>query len=97
LGGEHERQCPAPKRACRWQLDWIEGDVTISLNEAGLNLQKTEHFRTLKDVEKEIDLGNGFKLGATLTLEPPNKVCISGKIKKDFFSFDLPRECVPIG
>lgn len=76
--------------------DWIEGDVVVTINELGLNLSKTEHFKTLKNAEKEIDLGSGVKLVAMLTLEPPNNVCISGKIKKEFFSFDLPKKCFPI-
>jgi len=75
---------------------WIEGDVVVTVNELGLNFSTTAHFKTLKDVEKEIDLGSGIKLIATLTLEPSNNVCISGKIKKDFLSFDVPKKCFPI-
>ena len=76
--------------------DWIEGDVTVTVNEFGLNFSKTEHFKTKKNVEHEIDLGSGIKVIAILTLEQPNNVCISGKIKKDFLSFDLPKKCFPI-
>jgi hypothetical protein len=76
--------------------EWIEGDIIIKVDEVGLN--KKEHFRTKKDVEEEIiDLGGGIKVIGKLTLEPPNKVCITGKIKTPFLSFDLPKKCFPVG
>lgn len=75
--------------------DWIEGDIVLSVSELGLST--SQHFKTLKDVEHEIDLGEGIVLKAILTLEPPNNVCISGRISKSFLSFDIPKQCFPIG
>jgi len=32
-----------------------------------------------------------------LSVEPPNQVCITGKLKQGFFSFDLGKTCTPLG
>jgi len=77
--------------------DWIEGDIQIDVNEFGLSFSKAQHFKTRKDVEQDIDLGGGFTLKLTGTLEPPNQACVSGKVAKGFLGVDLPKQCVAIG
>ena len=74
--------------------EWIEGDVVIGVTELGLSTSK--HFKTKKDVETDIDLGEGITLTAKLTLEPPNKVCIAGRVHKSIFNFDIPKQCFAI-
>ncbi|WP_120702914.1 hypothetical protein [Rhizobium jaguaris] len=76
--------------------DWIEGDIQVDVNELGLSLSKSQHFKTKKDVEQDIDLGSGFALRCIGTLEPPNYACVSGRITKDFVSVDLPKKCVSV-
>lgn len=43
-----------------------------------------------------MDLGGGFKLQYTGTLEPPNNACISGRISLGFLGVDLPKQCVAL-
>ncbi len=75
--------------------DWIEGDIVLTVTE--LDFSTSKHFKTLKDVEHDTDLGEGIVLTGKLTLEPPNNVCISGRVHKSFLSFDIPQQCFPIG
>jgi hypothetical protein len=75
--------------------EWIEGDIVLNVTEIGFSTSK--HFKTKKDVEQNIDLGEGITLTAKLTLEPPNNVCIAGRVHKDFLSFDIPKQCFAIG
>ena len=76
--------------------DMIEGDIQIKADILGLSLDKTQHFKTKKDVEQVIDLGNGIELKLLGTLEPPNKACVSGRISAGFVGVDIPKQCVTV-
>ncbi len=76
--------------------DWIEGDINIQVDELGLSFNKSVHFKTLKEVQQELDLGGGFKLEYTATLEPPNNACVTGRISQGFLGVDLPKQCVAV-
>ncbi len=73
--------------------DMVEGDVAVTV--AGATLMPKPHFKTNKNVEKEIPLSGGFTLVGVVTVELPNNVCITGKIKQGFLSFDFPKQCFP--
>ena len=77
--------------------EMIDADIVVNVDEFGLKFSKTQHIKTNKDVEKDIDLGGGFTLAGVLSVEPPNQVCITGKLKQGFFSFDLGKTCTPLG
>jgi hypothetical protein len=76
--------------------EWIEGDVTLDVDEGGVKFSKTQHFKTKKDVEQAYDLGAGFTLHAKASLEPPNNVCMAGRISNGPFGFDVPKRCFAI-
>lgn len=76
--------------------DMIEGDIQIKIDIFGLSLDKTQHFKTNKDVEQVIDLGNGIELKLLGTLEPPDKACISGRVSAGFVGVDIPKQCVTV-
>lgn len=76
--------------------EWIEGDIRITGNVLGLNIDKTQHFKTKKDIEQELGIAGDFVLIIVGSLEPPNKACVAGKIKKGFFGIDLPKQCVNV-
>ena len=78
----------------RVEGEWIEGDIVIGVTDIGLS--KTQHFKTKQNAEETFDLGVAT-LKVRITLNPPNQVCLEGKISKGFISFDIPKQCFPIG
>jgi hypothetical protein len=73
--------------------DWIEGDIELHVDQLGIQFSKTQHFKTKKDLDQDIDLGGGYTLHVKLTLEPPNNVCIAGRFSKDMIGIDIPKQC----
>ena len=76
--------------------NWIEGDIVVHVDEFGFKHDFTQHFKTLKDTDQDINLPGDIKLKLKGTLKPPNQVCISGRIEKGFFGFDIPERCVAV-
>lgn len=69
--------------------DMIEGDLVLDVDVGNIKFNKSQHVKTIKDVQQTYNLGDGITLTVVGTLKADRHACVSGTVSKSIFGLPV--------